>query len=954
MGKEFDKALNALDKIEKILSVVETITPFPPHSLDAYRLCAQSLRFQLSDPSESESISDVKNKLVKLKSLIKNIIVSHLDNITAPLHFTWNPSTANTTLSLGELKTRTENLAAQLREHNRASTKSLKLLRRKIADKAPQELLVEFDAIIKTLEQSPASPVLPETIHCLKNKAKMYKNKPKTLAVTIEEEKKPQSPLLKTIESLRLQLEEQLQIHTQLANQSFLPGFSEDFLLSDWVTRYQEKTSDADKARLFITGRIQHTLDYPDYHDILISELQRTVDLLKETNQQRNELGEKILARETLVYPTALDPAVLEKLMLAAKNTLKKQFETFLLTLCVIDVNNKDDKDTQFFVKNLLQFNTELKQKFQKYPSIVHSSARDALHDQLLMHLGEKKRFLFWGTALSKMEAKDIAALSNQLFDVDVPAKTDRQMYSKFIAAFYNLAAFIDAFPIQTIKNYHVLKEINEQEHLQILSKEKTILSDIAALTEELSEYFLLLPEVLGDNGPWKSARRLLGELETFRSEVENEAGPYGEEREKTLELVSPLDRVHRLASLQEKRLDQIANRSKILIDLQKQATPLIQLLKQQFEEKKKGLSQRLSDELANAEAALLFIKSTPELTFSEQEKSEFESAVDLAKKQVGTVAESKEHLFKLRRETDVAINHLKGQTKRVKEKLTAHVTPYFINANKLYEGHPYPLLDEDNPVKFTLKSAHEHLKKTLATLDKTFAGLETLQGREFTEWVNRWGAGERRFVSAFEHYQQKTQDAMEIERRLKTQTYKTSCEILTKLETEFERLTEKYIDQAIHKTSDENELAQLQQLKCLPKLPLVECKKPLMDRVDPRLHTLASMHAEFRGINQDYIHENVHLSRDETYFAQLKASADKHFRNNNMEKLSDGIRHKWVQFLRINVFKPLQALSFNLGNYLKSQSQELFFVTFGACRTERELAEFGHDLSSRLVAPAA
>lgn len=953
MGKEFDKALNALDKIEKILSVVETITPFPPHSLDAYRLCAQSLRSQLSSLSESEPNSDVKHSLVKLKSLIKNSIVSHLDNITAPLHLTWNPSPENT-LSLTELEMLAENLAAKLIDHNRTITKSLKMLRKKIAARAPQELLVEFDGIITKLEQSPASPVLPETIHCLKKKAKAYKSKPKTLAAPIEEAKEPQSPLLKTIEVLRAQLEEQLEIHTQLAKQSFLPSFSEDCLLSDWVTRYQEKTIDADKARLFITGRIQHTLEYPDYHDILISELQRTIGLLKETNQQRNELAEKILAREALVYPPELDPAVLEQLMLTAKIALKKQFETFLLTFCVIDVNNKDDKDTPFFVKNLLQFTNELKQKFQKYPAIVHSGALDKLHDQLLMHLGEKKRFLLLRTALSKMEAKDISALSNELLDVALPPKIDRQMYSKAIAAYYNLTAFIDGFPIQSIKNYHVLKEINVQEHLQILSKEKMILSDIDALTEGLSEYFHLLPEVLGEHGPWKSARKLLGELETFRSEVENEAGPYGEEREKILELVSPLDRVHQLASLQEKRLDQIANRTKILIELQKQAAPLIQMLKQQFEEKKKGLRQRLNDELVDAEAALRFIQSTPELTFNEQETSEFKSAVELATKLMSTVAESKENLFKLRRETDVAINQLKSQTEQVKEKLKAHITPCFNKANALYENYPYPLLDEDNPLQFSLKKAHENLKKTLGTLDRAFAGLDTLQGSEFKEWANRWKLGETRFISAFEHYQQKILDAMEIERRLKTKTYKTSCEILAKLETEFERLTQKYIDQAIHKTSNENELAQLQQLKSLPKLPLVECKKTLMDRVDPRLHTLASMHAEFRGINQDYINENVRLSQDETYFSELKASADKHFRNNNMEKLSDGIRHKWVQFLRINVFKPLQALSFNLGNYLKSRSQELFFVTFGACRTERELAEFGHDLSSRLVSPAA
>ncbi|KTC99473.1 hypothetical protein [Legionella erythra] len=950
MGKEFDKVLNVLDKIEKILSTVESITPFPQHSLDTYHLCARSIRLQLSTMPEEGPWTDVKSKLTKLKSLIKHIIVSHVDKITAPFHVTWNQS--ETPLSLTELHRLTRTLANQITEHNQATAKSLKILRRKIADNAPQELLAEFDTILKKLELSPACPVSLDTVLYLKNKAKGYKNKPKTSAVPIMEEEKPQSPFLKTLDVLRGQLDELLNAHAQWANQAFLPGFADDFLLSGWVNDYKAKTADADKAKLFITGRIQHTLEFPDYHEILISELQRTITLLKETNQQRQELAEKILAREALICPAQHDPETLEQLMLTAKILLKKQFETFLLTFCVIDVNNKDDKDTQFFIKNLLQFIGDLKQRFQKYPGIVNSSAIDTLHNQLLMHLGEKKRFLIWGTSLAKMEAKDITALSNQLFDVASPSKVDTAYYAKRIAGSYDLAAFIDAFPIQAIKDYQILKGINEDEHLKILSKEKEIVSDIDALTQELSEYFVLLPEVLGENGPWKAARGLLAELETFR--VDEEADLYIQAREKALELVSPLDRVHELASLQKKRLDQMASRTKRLHDLQKQASPLIKALQLEFEEKKKRLQQSLSEELADAEAALNFIKSSPELSCTEQDKSEFETAVELAKQLIKTVPESKEHLFKIRRQVSTTINQLKRHTEVVKGQLKSHITPSFNKANKLYQEHPCPLLDEDNPLKFRLNEVWKDTLKALRTLDNSFLDLDKLQGRDFERWSSQWAMGEKQFVAAFNRYLKVTEDAMEIERRLKTETYKTSCTILTRLETEFERLTQKYIDQAIHKTSDENELAQLQQLKTLPKPAFVECKKTLMDRVDPRLHTLASMHTEFRSINQDYIHENVHLSNDNMFFTQLKASADKHFRNNNMEKLSDGIRHKWVQFLRINVFKPLQALSFNVGNYLKSRSQDLFFVTFGACRTEKELAELGHDLSSRLVAPAA
>lgn len=952
MGKEFDKVLNVLDKIEKVLSIVESITPFPPHSLDAYRLCAQSIRLQLSTQTEEGQWQDVKSKLAKLKSLIKHTIVSHVDNITAPVHITWNQSAANTPLSLTELHKLTEILANQITAYNRATTRSLNILRRKIADNAPQELLAEFDTMLKKLEQSPASPVSPETIKYLKSKAQGYKNKPRILAAAIMEEEKPKSPFLKTLDALRGELDKLLDAHSQWANQAFAPGFAEDFLLSGWVNDYKAKTADADIARLFITGRIQNTLEFPDYHEILINELQRTIALLKEANGQRQQLAEKILAREALIYPADHDEGTLEQFMLTAKTMLKKQFETCLLTFCVIDVNNKDDKDTQFFIKNLLKFIGDLKQRFQKYPGVVNSSAIDSLHNQLLMHLGEKKRFLIWSTSLSKMEAKDITALSNQLFDVASPSKVDTSYYRKRIAGSYDLAAFIDAFPIQAIKDYQILKEINEDEHLKILSKEKQIVSDIDALTQELSEYFLLLPEVLGENGPWKAARGLLGELETFR--VDEQAGLYIQAREKALEVVSPLDRVHQLASLQKKRLDQIADRAQKLNTFHETASPLIKTLKQEFENKKKDLEHQLIAELADAEAALSFIQSSSELSFTGDSKKEFETAVELAKQLIKTVPESKEHLFKLRRQVSTAVDDLRLKTEAVKGQLKRHITPCFNNAKRFYEEHPCPLLDEDNPLKFRLNQAWKDTMNALRTLDKSFADLDKLQGRDFKGWSNQWAIGEKQFVTAFERYLKVTADAMEIERRLKTETYKTSCTILTKLEMEFERLTQKYIDQAIHKTSDKNEIEQLQQLKTLSKTTFVECKKDVLDRVDPRLHTLAAMHTEFSEINTTYIHENVHLSDDKTFFTHLKASADKHFRNNNMEKLSDGIRNKWVQYLRINVFKPLQALSFNVGNYLKSRSQDLFFVTFGACRTEKELAELGHDLSSRLVAPAA
>lgn len=87
--------------------------------------------------------------------------------------------------------------------------------------------------------------------------------------------------------------------------------------------------------------------------------------------------------------------------------------------------------------------------------------------------------------------------------------------------------------------------------------------------------------------------------------------------------------------------------------------------------------------------------------------------------------------------------------------------------------------------------------------------------------------------------------------------------------------------------------------------------------------------------------------NEDWEYLEKLKQNVSEHLRNDRMENLSDGIRNPFIQWIRIHICKPLQALR----PTLDPNDPNLFFrpVTIGACKTEKDLIDMGNRVYSQL-----
>lgn len=209
----------------------------------------------------------------------------------------------------------------------------------------------------------------------------------------------------------------------------------------------------------------------------------------------------------------------------------------------------------------------------------------------------------------------------------------------------------------------------------------------------------------------------------------------------------------------------------------------------------------------------------------------------------------------------------------------------------------------------------------------------------------------------ALDQLQEMTENAEEAEKRFASKEYQVSEKILRKLKEEYNRIYKQYNNNIItHAISTEAP----EKLNTQQRHEYEENLAEKLQKVDQRLVKLREYWHIFHQLNTSYTKKTLIESKASelfsvkqqrwrqhqlTYEFQLKQSIRDCFLNDNMEALSDGKRSELTQWIRKNIIKKIHYVFLLLGSKI-TKTDDIhrfrFFVTTGACATEKNIINLG------------
>jgi hypothetical protein len=261
--------------------------------------------------------------------------------------------------------------------------------------------------------------------------------------------------------------------------------------------------------------------------------------------------------------------------------------------------------------------------------------------------------------------------------------------------------------------------------------------------------------------------------------------------------------------------------------------------------------------------------------------------------------------------------------------------------------------LDRRNPFKIDLEHQIGSARTAIEHMNQKYNALESLSGKDMSAWYEEL---QNLYTKAFLLLEKSNHDFEQadiIEQRLRAEAFRTSLVVLDILEKEFLRIFYRYLKKAQHAYPSDMSLRHVK--ATIDDSINLNLGKEVLSKIDPRLSVLLEMYKEFYKINKRYISRNIRFYNDQSYFEALLKNVEKHLHNDHMEAISEGKRYLFVQWIRIHIFKSLQTLTHCVTNYFTDTdfNRHRFFVTWGACKTERKLVDKGNDVYSTLHALA-
>ncbi|KTD31289.1 hypothetical protein [Legionella maceachernii] len=810
--------------------------------------------------------------------------------------------------------------------------------------------------------------------------------------------------LQEVIGTLKSKFEKQVAFH-----EGFILDFSEldklaqfDPLLKQWLIELKKLNHN---SNLFIAG-MRPVLSSFRTSIAIQDQLNEAILKMMDLNSAREKLRANILERQAFLQPTASDSAGLREELRSAKAETQNALEHFLMILSTIHLEGKTDQDLLFFTKKLAEFIKEIMVDLQAEEMHLPTQVIENFRIQLLRHLGEPAH---WYTlnkpTINALDRIAIDSFLNELFASPVASTSEKALFKgaqKFISGllqatssenddallrkqiihFRNLTGKLNHFDIKAIKDFHALKEIQLTQEKKIPRMFEEIASKLSSGRLLLQAKLMLFTKQHGKIEEVKKGFEIINSYYELDDQFKRLFARYKDKKQK-LELVSsPLERLDQLTDLQKEVCAEFTLLEKQFAGdngLYSITLNQILALDERYGMAKSWLVQDLKFEIEKAQEVL-------HTYYSMEAVKEALSPYSIKYQQLRLTQEI--NLSKIQEE----VERLTTALKKLSSEVNLRLFEDYQNTvqHLIIQRFSSPVHFNDiNPFKTELSRKTQEAAIAVEHVIEAHNALKSATTPSVRQLLDR-------LEEAIDVAQKKLQARDEvlkgakiIEGRLQSVGYQQSILAIERMKKEYNRIVNKYVDAAIE-TYPEDE----QQFEALRKIPgssenylTLARYKAYLDKIDPRLFKLLAMQFQFAQINKSYINQNLLsivdeeeqsdeigvivldsqetsnrlLERaDQKYLSHLIANVNRTIHNAQMENLSDGILPDFVQWIRINILKPLQALTHQVSSYFKLEhnSHDRFFKpipkTPWSSTTERQLVETGNEILDTLYSATA
>ncbi|QBR83519.1 hypothetical protein E3983_03585 [Legionella israelensis] len=762
--------------------------------------------------------------------------------------------------------------------------------------------------------------------------------------------------------------------------------------------------------------KISHWQGQSGYYEQLKKDLESNLKELPKLEYEHTELKELIEQRLQIIAPELDDLDELYHYFIESQIKLQDTIEKYLKGFSDIQLVDQESAESQFFIQKLKDEIEIIQSLLNKKILGLDKNSVEELGTRLLNHLNIKTNLVLPQT-FKPLNTKEAPVLTRALFpntqapstiqpeqssirppessieseennkkeevsgifsafaSLGTTVKTkvekyqqqrseekqlkEKQQLKEKIASVYHALSIIQSLPVNESVSYFKKKaeELELQKKIKENSEEITNTLQVWIKNYEDSLALFNNTRLVSDKEV-KSAKKLLSELQVLQEEI-----PVldSSKIQKPTSEMSSNDRLECLSlniqvlSDHKEKLNGFMQRVK---DKEKTVKETQKQLQKQYINARKNLKDAVDKKLLEAQSALAAINNKTHDEEIEKLKNTALLIVDFSKQESLSVYETA---------ANESIATLNQFIKEVKNQLLKTYSPINRNVQE-YAEFDMPSLHPANPFREDLQSSIDECINKATDLNKHFITLQEISGNEYSKWIKTFKSKCDTVEKAISKRMITSVKATEIERRIKTKSYQESLNIIELLNGEISRITQKYLPVALKRTSGEikEELEKIQDDFTLNRTLLSEAA---LNRLDPRLKTLTKLRQDFQDLNASYITKELPVTRhnneliipmyaaksdDKKYHEHLQKRVEEQLDNDHMEIYSEGKRLKLVQWIRINLIKPLWKLKSLCSE--KFSHGPHFFVTPGASSTERMLAEKGHEIHQTLVecAPVA
>jgi hypothetical protein len=686
------------------------------------------------------------------------------------------------------------------------------------------------------------------------------------------------------------------------------------------------------------------------YHDNCTAMYEKNVPQLNKLHGIAARILNQALLRYKKISPNTDDIDDLKAYASKEYSLLKNNLTTFLLTLQTINLDKKCKPQIRralLFDIDFIQFHLE-----QKLPA---SDALSLLKPLSLKFLGETSELSlsFWQklTGPSVKDYQNITAteFSEVLFNnhLLLEASSDKEKLKIFIAHIAHLNSCLTVGNWKTIQDYSVYSESahKQSDELKELanSLQKTLDAQIKRL--EVVNRYTDSTKLWGVDLPY---------LRTYKRQLHN----YKEEITLALETIqnSHLEQLKNPLLSDDKfkknelktiigQLDEITNeQSKIkskFSEVQHNITTEYKTIEHGIKRLEDYIESHVEAQKSKAKRSTESCLAVIRLVTEQQEFEEIETKIRRYLNSFLLTADGQFTLSFIDSEKKRFDELLFDHTYEAKQKIRSCYERIIANEKQKIPRKPF-CYDERNLFATELEAAIKHAYALEEKLMSQYYALTLANDGKILDWHKEMQYRLSTLRRQIKEIQRLNSNAYCVESRIASKEFKTSEEIIKTLIKEQYRLFNQGFSKELE--AKHGNLTAKEALK--------NSNTQLLSEVDVRIPILLTIMHKIESVNNDYLSLKI---QEKDFQKRLVATVEEELHNDHMECLSEGKRGKLLQWVRINVLKPLA----NLGSYFKrklckdNSSLNLPIVLF-ASQAEKNMINLGNEALQALSSPAA